>query len=109
MFGLFRARRRRALLGEPFPRDWETALRAHVAFLPRLPPDLGQRVRAGARILVAEKNWEGCGGLDLTDPMKAVVAAQAALLLAGADGPAERNWTGSARSPACWSIHRRTG
>ena len=99
MFGLFRGRRRRALLGEPFPREWEAALHARVAFLPRLPRGVLERVRAGTRILVEEKNWEGCGGLDLTEPMRAVVAAQAALLLAGSDTPPEKaDWFGSLTS-----------
>jgi len=32
---------------------------------------------------VAEKNWEGCGGLTMTDEVKVTVAAQAALMLLG--------------------------
>ena len=83
MFGLFRTRRRRGLLAEPFPRTWETALRDSFAAYARLPNPVADRVRAGTRVLCAEKNWEGCGGLDLTDEMRAVIAAQAALLLAG--------------------------
>ncbi|MEM9701678.1 MAG: M90 family metallopeptidase [Planctomycetota bacterium] len=93
MFGVFRTRRRRALLAEPFPHDWESALRQQFAAYERLPRDVAERVRQGARILVAEKNWEGCNGLDLTEPMQAVIAAQAALLLAGDAGPPEKaNW-----------------
>ena len=96
MFGLFRTRRRRALLEEPFPREWEAALRARVPVFARLPPGVAARVRAGCRILVAEKNWEGCGGLDLTGDLQAVIAAQAALLLAGAaDDPARADWFGT--------------
>jgi MtfA peptidase len=43
------------------------------------------RLRREARILVAEKVWEGCGGLQVTEIMKITVAAQAALLLLGLD------------------------
>ena len=96
MFGLFRTRRRRALLEDPFPRDWETALRSDFAAYSRLPPPVAERVRAGCRILASEKNWEGCGGLDLTDEMTAVIAAQAALLLAGSPVDAEKaDWFGT--------------
>ena len=99
MFGLFRTRRRRALLADPFPPAWEAALRTHVAVYPRLPPPVAGRVRDGCRVLAAEKNWEGCGGLDLTDEMTAVVAAQAALLLAGSPEPPEtRDWFGPLNS-----------
>ena len=41
------------------------------------------RLQDDARVLVAEKNWEGCDGLKVTDVMKLTVAAQAALLLLG--------------------------
>ena len=47
-------------------------------------------VRGGAgeaarrlRIFLAEKNWEGCGGLRMTDEIKVTIAAQACLLLLG--------------------------
>ncbi len=36
-----------------------------------------------ARIMLREKNWEGCAGLELTEEMKLIIAAQAALLLIG--------------------------
>ena len=33
------------------------------------------------RVIVAEKHWEGCDGLELTEHMRVVVAAQAGLLI----------------------------
>ncbi len=36
-----------------------------------------------ALVMFAEKRWEGCAGLELTVQMRMVIAAQAALLLAG--------------------------
>jgi hypothetical protein len=36
-----------------------------------------------ARILMAEKHWEGCGGLALTDEMRLSIAVQAGTLLIG--------------------------
>ena len=41
------------------------------------------RLRDDLRVLVAEKNWEGCGGLEMTDEIKVTIAAQAAILLLG--------------------------
>jgi len=38
-------------------------------------------VEDNLRIIVAEKNWEGCGGLTITDEMQVVIAAQAALMI----------------------------
>ena len=86
MFGLFRSWRRKRLTARPFPRHWETLLRERVGFYPRLPNELAGRVHDVTRVLIAEKNWEGCGGLELTEEMRVVVAAQAALLVAGLDG-----------------------
>ena len=44
--------------------------------------DRGQgRIRDDLRVLVAEKDWEGCGGLELTDEIRVTIAAQASLLL----------------------------
>ena len=34
---------------------------------------------------MAEKNWEGCGGLTVTDEMRVTIAAQACLLVLGFD------------------------
>lgn len=38
------------------------------------------------RIFISEKNFEGCGGLVLTDEIKVVIAAQACLLLLNRNG-----------------------
>lgn len=85
MFAWFRNRRRRKLLAEPFPIRWEGFLRQNVGHFPRLLPAEQARLRDLTRILVAEKEWEGCGGLFVTEEMKVTIAAEAALLLLGAD------------------------
>lgn len=43
------------------------------------------RLRDATRILIAEKDWLGRGGLFVSEEMKVTIAAQAALLLLGAD------------------------
>jgi Mlc titration factor MtfA (ptsG expression regulator) len=85
MFSWFRNRRRRKLLADPFPVRWEAFLRQNVGHYPRLPAPGQARLRDITRILVAEKEWEGRGGLFITEEMKVTIAAQAALLLLGAD------------------------
>src|SRR5690349_4925100 len=75
-----RHHRRSALLAAPFPADWLP----HVQRLPfygQLDERGQQRIRDDLRVLVAEKQWEGCGGLVLTDEMKVTIAAMASLLL----------------------------
>ncbi len=75
-----RHRRRRALLEEPFPAEWESVLQG-LPFFRALDERGQQRVRDDLRVIIAEKEWEGCGGLELTDTIRVTIAAQASLLL----------------------------
>lgn len=84
-FSWLRSRRRRRLLAEPFPVRWEPFLRTNVGHYPLLTPAEQARLRATARVLIAEKRWTGCAGLFVTEEMKVTIAAQAALLLLGDD------------------------
>ena len=68
---------------QPFPEDWEQYLVRNVAHFQLLNEDERARLRDGIRVLVAEKNWEGCGGLQVTDEVKVTIAAQACLMLLG--------------------------
>ena len=83
MFGFFTNRRRRKLLAAPFPPHWEVVLRRNVGHYPLLSDPERATLRDITRVLVAEKTWEGVGGLFVTDEIKLTVAAQAALLLLG--------------------------
>jgi len=77
---------RRVLLDQPFPVAWQQYLSANVACYRLLSAESQEKLRDITRILIAEKHWEGCGGLTLTDEMKVAIAAQAALLVLGFDG-----------------------
>ncbi len=85
LFSWLRARRRRKLLAEPFPLRWTVFLERNVGHYPHLPPDTQAHLRDITRVLVAEKQWLGRGGLFVTEEMRVTIAAQAALLLLGAD------------------------
>lgn len=75
--------RRRKLLRKPFPPDWESVADGNVWHWRRLSEEQRVRLRQGVRILVAEKNWEGCRGLEVSAEMMVTIAAQACLLLLG--------------------------
>jgi Mlc titration factor MtfA (ptsG expression regulator) len=75
-----RERRRRKLLATPFPAEWLPWLDRNVAHYPHLSSAEQARLRDRLRVFVAEKNWEGCAGLQVTDEMKVTVAAQACLI-----------------------------
>ena len=85
MFSWFRDRRRRKLLAEPFPIRWDAILRHNVWHYPRLSAAEQAKLRDITRILVAEKEWEGCKGLWVNEEMKVTIAAQAALLILNLD------------------------
>src|SRR5262249_45256774 len=81
VFGFFKRRRRKRLLAEPFPEAWLKIIERNVPFYGRLPEPDRIELQGLVRIFVAEKVFEGCGGLELTDEIKVTIAAQACLLL----------------------------
>ena len=81
IFGWFKARRRRDLQAAPFPDVWEEICRRNVAAWRTLSEDERARLRQLVQIFVSEKNWEGCGGLEITDEIRVTIAAEACLLL----------------------------
>ncbi len=83
MFGWLRNRRRRRILAQPFPAEWEAVLRSNVWQYETLSDAEQARLRDDLRIFVAEKNWEGCGGLEMTDEVKVTIAAYACLIVLG--------------------------
>lgn len=82
-FGWLRTRRRQKLAARPFPPAWRDAIATNFAQFEFLTADERLRLEAIVHILIAEKNWEGCGGLALTDEIRATIAAQAGLLVIG--------------------------
>lgn len=81
VFRWFRRRRRKKLLAEPFPAAWEAIILRNVAHDQWLDVEERRHLRDLIRLFVAEKSWEGCGGLVLTDEIRVTVAAQACLLI----------------------------
>ncbi len=83
LFSWLRQRRREKILAEPFPPEWLPYLPKNVVHYRYLSEAEQARLRDDLRVFIAEKNWEGCGGLVLTDEMKVTIAAQAMLLVLG--------------------------
>lgn len=91
MWTWYRNWRRKRLLDQPFPAAWEAWIQQDCRHFPRLAAADRDRLRRDVRILVAEKNWEGCNGLVVTDEIRVAIAAHAALLALGFDAvPYER-------------------
>lgn len=74
-------RQRRRLQAQPFPKHWRTLLRRRVPLVARLPADLQLQLKQHMQVFVAEKTFIGCAGLEVSEEMRVVVAANACLLL----------------------------
>ena len=78
---MWKQRHRKALQSSPFPPSWSRILEAHCPFYQRLPKEDQRELRGHMQVFLAEKNFEGCGGLVITDEIRVCIAAQACLLL----------------------------
>lgn len=83
MFGWLTERRRKRLLEDPFPAEWTAILEHNVAAYQLLDDDERQRLRELVQVFVAEKHWEGAGGLELDDEIRVTIAGTGCQLLIG--------------------------
>lgn len=81
MFQWLANRRRKKLTEIPFPPAWEDIIRRNVAHDGMLDGAERAHLRALVQVFIAEKDWEGCGGLALTDEIRVTISAGACLLL----------------------------
>ncbi|MGE0710187.1 MAG: zinc-dependent peptidase [Planctomycetota bacterium] len=81
MFAFFRRRRRARLRAQPFPERWVEVLRRRVPVYERLPPADQRELQGHIQVFLAEKRFEGCAGLEVTEEMQVTIAAQACVLL----------------------------
>jgi len=81
MLNWFAKRRRRNIVRTPFPPEWGSVISRHMAQYRLLADEERVRLHSLIQIFIAEKSWEGCGGLVLTDEIRVTVAAGACLLI----------------------------
>jgi len=77
----FKRRRRARLRARPFPAEWLDILARNVPFYECLPEADRDELRGHMQVFLAEKRFEGCGGLEITDEIRVTIAAQACVLL----------------------------
>jgi hypothetical protein len=77
----FKKMRRRQLRKKPFPADWIHLLKRNVPFYSHLPDADRQELHGHMQVFLAEKYFEGCAGVAVTEEMKVTIAAQACRLL----------------------------
>lgn len=91
MFHWFRDKRRAETRKRQLPAEWEAFVQANVAHYGVLDASERAELCATMQVFLEEKQWEGCGGLELTDEIRVTIAAQASLLLLGLDHNYYRN------------------
>lgn len=90
VFGLYyliqrvrRKQRRANLMVHPLPTAWREIIHRNVPLVSLLPKEYLPQLEGLIQIFLEEKNFEGCGGLELNDEIKVTIAAQACVLLLG--------------------------
>jgi Mlc titration factor MtfA (ptsG expression regulator) len=67
----------------PFPREWDQSIKQNVAHVAGLSQDEYRALQTWIQVFHAEKYWEGCDGLQVTDEMKAIICAQVGYMVRG--------------------------
>ena len=78
-------RHRQELMREELPQKYLDILHHKVALYSLLPYELKQELHGRIAVFLDEKEFEGCGGLEITDRIKVTIAALACLLLLNKD------------------------
>ena len=80
MFG-FKRRRRARLRSQPFSPEWIAILERDMPYYRRLPPEDQRELQGHIQVFLAEKQFEGIDGIEITDEIRVTIAAQACVLL----------------------------
>lgn len=78
---LFKKRRREKLRSKPLSDKQRAIVRRNVPYVARLSADDQRELEGHMQVFLAEKTFEGCGGLVMTNEIKLTIAAQACILL----------------------------
>lgn len=81
MLHFSKKRRRERLRSTPLPEGWVRIIEKNFPLYNILPPRDQEELRGHIQVFLAEKEFEGCGGLEITDEIRVTIAAQACLLL----------------------------
>jgi MtfA peptidase len=81
IFEFLKQRRRRRLRARLFPKEWLTLIQRHVLVFYKLSARDRAELLGHVQVFLAEKRFEGCAGLAITDEVRVTIAAQACLLL----------------------------
>lgn len=85
IFFASKRRHRQELMHRELPQKYLDILQHHVALYSLLPYELKLELHGHIAVFLDEKEFEGCGGLEVTDRVRVTIAALACLLLLNKD------------------------
>ena len=74
-------KRRARLMKTPLPPERIAIVERNVPYYRALPPEDREELGGLVQVFLAEKRFEGCDGLEITDEIRLTIAAQACILL----------------------------
>ncbi len=83
MFNWLRNHHRQEILRTPFPVAWREILKEIVTHYTFLDTEEKSHLEQLIQVFIAEKRFDGCNGLEITDEIRVVIAAEACLLILG--------------------------
>jgi len=72
---------RNKIRNQPFKKQWRKIIQQRMPYFRSMPADLQLQLKQHIQVFLAEKNFIGCNGVEITDEIRITVAAQACLLL----------------------------
>jgi len=84
---LRRKARRGKLRAARTPPEWRRFLSEDVPLFNHLPPDLQEQLLGHVNVFLAEKRFEGCGGMEITEEVEVSIAGQACMLMLNKKNP----------------------
>jgi len=81
LFHLIKKHRRQDVMKKPFPEKWNKILLANIPVFKHFPARLQLELKSLTLLFLDEKDFEGCGGLEITDEIKVTIAGEACMLL----------------------------
>jgi Mlc titration factor MtfA (ptsG expression regulator) len=77
----WREYQRNKIRSEPFKKSWRKIIQQRMPYFGQMPTDLQLQLKQHIQVFLAEKTFEGCNGVKITDEIRITIAGQACLLL----------------------------
>lgn len=97
--------RRERLRATPVPPEWRSIIARNVPIFTKLPAYDKAELLGDVQVFLAEKHFEGCAGLELTDEIRVTIAAQACILLLHRETDYYPELTSILVYPSTYAVH----